>query len=166
MLQQLFSQVVNALPSVIIGSVIFLIFWFLTKFVVALINRIAEKKPPQKQPVFLVLSIFAKITLLLIGLITALGSAGVHVGALVASLGLSGFAISFAAKDAFSNLMAGILILLYQPFNIGDLIEIGDHKGQVIKMSLRYTHLRGENKEILIPNSNLLTNNLVILTPA
>jgi len=67
-----------------------------------------------------------------------------------------------ASKDAFSNLMAGIMVLLYQPFKIGDNIQVGEHAGTVTKMSLRYTHLQGENKEILIPNASLLTNNIII----
>ncbi|MGD9591821.1 MAG: mechanosensitive ion channel family protein [Candidatus Berkiella sp.] len=156
------KQVVSALPGIIIAIIIFFAFWILAKFAVKLIHRIRDKNPAQKQPVFLVFETFARLAILLLGLITALGSAGVNVSALVASLGISGIAFTLASKDAFANLFAGILVLLYQPFKIGDTIELGYIKGVVIKMSLRYTHLSNANKEILIPNSSLLTKNLTI----
>lgn len=162
MYNQMTKQVVSALPGIIIAIIIFFAFWILAKFAVKLIHRIRDKNPAQKQPVFLVFETFARLAILLLGLITALGSAGVNVSALVASLGISGIAFTLASKDAFANLFAGILVLLYQPFKIGDTIELGYIKGVVIKMSLRYTHLSNANKEILIPNSSLLTKNLTI----
>ena len=139
-----------------------MLFWFLAKFCTSLIDRLAQKSTPQKQPVFLVFTIASKIAILIIGSITALGSAGVNVSAMVASLGISGLAVGLASKDAFSNLMAGIMVLLYQPFKIGDNIQVGRYKGVVSKMSLRYTHLKCEDKEILIPNASFLTNNIII----
>lgn len=59
---------------------------------------------------------------MLLGLVTALGTAGVNVSALVTSLGLVGFALGFALKDALSNIISGILLLLYRPFSVGDVI--------------------------------------------
>lgn len=162
MYNQMTKQVVSALPGIIIAIIIFFAFWILAKFAVKLIHRLRDKNPVQKQPVFLVFETFARLAILLLGLITALGSAGVNVSALVASIGVSGIAFTLASKDAFANLFAGILVLLYQPFKIGDTIELGYIKGVVIKMSLRYTHLSNANKEILIPNSSLLTKNLTI----
>ncbi|MBS0289135.1 MAG: mechanosensitive ion channel [Proteobacteria bacterium] len=159
------KPVLAALPSILIAFIIFLIFWILAKFAVKLIHRIRDKNPAQKQPVFLVFETITKITILLLGLITALGSAGVNVSALVASLGVSGIAITLASKDAFANLFAGILVLLFQPFHIGDTIEIQNIKGVVTKMSLRYTHLLTNSKEILVPNSALLTQFVIIDRP-
>ncbi len=162
MLNEMTKQVVTALPGVMIAIVIFFVFWILAKFAIKLIQRIRDKNPAQKQPVFLVFETITRAAILILGLITALGSAGINVSALVASLGISGIALTLASKDAFANLFAGILVLLYQPFKIGDTIELGYIKGVVIKMSLRYTHLSNANKEILIPNSSLLTKSLTI----
>ncbi len=161
-MQAMFAKVGSSLPAILMSLLIFALFWFLAKFCTSLISRLAQKSTPQKQPVFLVFTMASRIAILLIGTITALGSAGVNVSAMVASLGLSGLAVGLASKDAFSNLMAGMMVLLYQPFKIGDNIQVGDHQGVVSKMSLRYTHLKGDNKEILIPNASLLTNNIVI----
>jgi small-conductance mechanosensitive channel len=162
MLQEMMKQILTALPGIAVALIIFIIFWILAKFVVKFIHRLRDKNPIQKQPVFLVFETVARITILVLGVITALGSAGVNVSALVASLGVSGIAITLASKDAFANLFAGVLVLLYQPFKIGDHIEIGHLRGEVTKMSLRYTHLKLEKKEILIPNSSLLTNSVII----
>jgi potassium efflux system protein len=55
------------------------------------------------------------------------------------------------------------LLLLYQPFKIGDLIEVNNISGKVAKMSLRYTHLVQQDKEILIPNASLLIHPIIIV---
>lgn len=162
MMQAMLNKVGSSLPAILISIFIFALFWFLAKFCASLIDRFAQKSTPQKQPVFLVFTIASKIAILIVGAITALGSAGVNVSAMVASLGISGLAVGLASKDAFSNLMAGIMVLLYQPFKIGDNIQVGRYKGVVSKMSLRYTHLRCEDREILIPNASFLTNNIII----
>jgi small-conductance mechanosensitive channel len=162
MLHEMMKQVIGSLPGIIIAVIILIVFWILAKFAVKLIHRLRDKNPVQKQPVFLVFETVTRLTILILGIITALGSAGVNISALVASLGISGIALSFASKDAFANLFAGILVLLYQPFRIGDKIEIGGVNGEVVKMSLRYTHLKHDNKEILIPNSSLLTQFVII----
>ncbi len=161
-MNEMTKQAVSALPGIFIAIIILIVFWILAKFAIKLIHRIRDKNPAQKQPVFLVFETIARIAIMVLGLITALGSAGVNVSALVASLGISGIALTLASKDAFANLFAGILVLLYQPFQIGDTIELGYIKGVVTKMSLRYTHLVNANKEILIPNSSLLTKSLTI----
>lgn len=156
------NKVGSSLPAILMSILIFVLFWFLSKFCTSVIHRLAQKSSPQKQPVFLVFTIASRTAILVIGAITALGSAGVNVSAMVASLGLSGLAVGLASKDAFSNLLAGIMVLLYQPIKIGDNIQVGNYQGVVSKMSLRYTHLKGDDKEILIPNASFLTNNIVI----
>jgi len=162
MIEDLLKILIAAIPRIVTAIFILIVFWYISKLINKLIERVAERSTLQRQPVFVVLTTFSRIAILTIGIITALGSAGVHVSALVASLGLSGLALTIATKDAFANLLAGIMMLLYQPFEIGDHIEVGNCQGQVTKMSLRYTHLKYENKEILIPNSSLLTNNVTI----
>ena len=62
---------------------------------------------------------------MIIGAIRTPGTVGVDVSALVAGLGLAGFAIGFALRDAVSNTLAGVLVLMYQPFRVGDDIKTG-----------------------------------------
>ncbi|MDA2930681.1 mechanosensitive ion channel family protein [Acidobacteria bacterium AH-259-O06] len=83
---------------------------------------------------------------------------GIDVSALVATLGLGGFALGFALRDAISNLLAGILILIYRPFQVGDQVKVGAAEGVVHEVNLRYTVLAGsDGTRHLIPNSMTFT---------
>ena len=75
--------------------------------------------------------ILARYAFLGLGVVYALNAAGIDTAALIASLGIAGLTISFAARDSLSNLISGLLIFLYQPFVIGDLIEVEDLYGRV-----------------------------------
>jgi small conductance mechanosensitive channel len=90
----------------------------------------------------------------------------VNVSALIAGLGLTGFALGFALKDAVSNLLAGLLILIYKPFRMGDHISVTGLEGEVVNIDLRYTTLQAGQKTFLIPNSNLFTNPIILVRDA
>ena len=104
----------------------------------------------------------AHVVLIAVGLVTALGTLGLDVTAIVASLGLTGFAVSFALKDSISNLLSGMLILIYRPFKVGALIKVKTFEGQVTAIDLRYTKLERDGEKILVPNSLLFTNPISI----
>ena len=100
-----------------------------------------------------------KVIILIMGLVTALSNLGVDVSALVAGLGLTGFALGFALKDVISNVLAGVLILIYKPFIKGDSIKVKGYEGEVISTDLRYTVLMGEEGVTLyVPNSILFVD--------
>lgn len=96
--------------------------------------------------------------LLVIGIVTGLGTMGVNVSALVASLGLGGFALGFALRDAIGNVLAGALILIYQPFRTGQRISVAGFEGEVEEVNLRYTFLKAGGDRFLIPNQMLFTH--------
>lgn len=105
----------------------------------------------------------SSVTLIIFGFITAFGTLGINVSALVAGLGLTGFALGFALKDTISNLLSGVLILVYQPFKIGNTIKIAGYTGEVVSIDLRYTELNSDGNKILIPNSKLFTDPITVL---
>jgi small conductance mechanosensitive channel len=107
----------------------------------------------------------AKAALIIVGIITALGTIGVDVSALVAGLGLTGFALGFALKDVLSNVLAGALILLYRPFHRNDRVAVAGFSGRVTDIDLRYTTLDTDDRRILIPNSTLFTNAISVEKP-
>ena len=78
---------------------------------------------------------------MLFGILVALSQLGISLGPLLAGLGVAGFVIGFALQDTLGNFAAGIMILLYRPYDIGDLIDVGDVFGKVNKMSLVSTSL-------------------------
>ena len=114
-----------------------------------------------KELLFLI-SRIVKIGLIVFGIITSLGTFGINISAMVAGLGLTGFALGFALKDVVSNLIAGSIILLHRPFKLNDEISIVGHEGKVIKIDLRYTTIESDDKKILIPNSILFTKEIII----
>tara|TARA_Y100001935_G_C17270996_1_gene491938 strand:- start:406 stop:924 length:519 start_codon:yes stop_codon:yes gene_type:complete len=99
---------------------------------------------------------------IVLGVISSLTVIGINVSAIIAGLGLSGFAIGYALKDSISNLLSGILILLYKPFEVNNNIVIGDHEGKIKHIDLRYTTLINDRDEILIPNSKMFTDPITI----
>ena len=100
----------------------------------------------------------ANVCIWIVGLVTALGTVGIDVSAIVASLGLTGFAVGFALKDSISNLLSGVLILIYRPFRVGQWINVKSFEGTVTVIDLRYTTLEQGEEKILVPNSLLFTN--------
>ncbi len=137
-------------------------FWFAGKVASSLILKLGKKQTEQGLEIYHFLAHASKIAIYAVGLITVLGTMGIEVGPLIAGLGLSGFALGFALKDALANMLAGIMVFIYKPFKLGQVITIGVDTGKVKRINLRYTHLDTEEAEILIPNANLLTHNIII----
>lgn len=144
------------------GVLIFLAFWLISVAVQKIIGRLSRRSDVVPD-VLNLLQQAAKTAVLIFGGITALGTMGIDVSALVAGLGLTAFALGFAFRDILANLLAGVLILIYRPFQRSDRIAVQGFEGTVIEIGLRYTALQGEEKKILIPNSNLFTNPVSVL---
>ena len=101
-----------------------------------------------------------------VGFLTALATAGVNVSALLASLGLLGFSLGLAFKDFLANMLSGMMILIHQPFKVGDKIEGFQFKGEIKDINLRYTILvTDDSARMLLPNQNLV-NAIVTVFPA
>ena len=161
-MQTLIEQTTLWAPRVGVVIVVFLVFFILAKIIKRIITNNAERLKLDRNLTSL-LARTSSITLIIFGIVTALGTLGVNVSALVAGLGLTGFAIGFALKDTISNLLSGVLILLYRPFEIGNRIKISGYEGIVVSIDLRYTELDAEGKKILIPNSKLFTDPITVL---
>jgi small-conductance mechanosensitive channel len=141
------------------------VFWIIARIVHLLVSRV-NRHVVETNDLFDLLGRVAKLALLVFGVVTALGTAGVNVSALVAGLGLTGFALGFAFRDVLSNLLAGVLILLYRPFSRGDRISVTGLEGVVTHIDLRYTNLEHDGNLMLIPNSNLFTNPITVFRRA
>lgn len=151
-------------PRIGMGLLVFAGFWIGSVLVRSLSRRIGSRVDYNTRFLIRLGSRIASIGLLIFGGVTALGTMGVNVSALVAGLGLTGFALGFALKDVLSNLMAGILIIIYRPFRLNDYIAVKDHgEGAVIEIDLRYTTLEKEGQKYLLPNSVLFTNSIGLI---
>jgi small conductance mechanosensitive channel len=161
-LNELIHQASLFFPKAAVSLLVFFSFWFANILIQKVMRRIGEKAHLSKD-LLVLMGRTASSALIIFGAITALGTAGIDVSALVAGLGLTGFALGFALRDALSNLLAGVLILIYRPFQRNDRISVAGFEGIVIQTDLRYTTLQGEDKKILIPNSTLFTNSISLL---
>ncbi|MFC4992188.1 mechanosensitive ion channel family protein [Rubritalea tangerina] len=132
---------------------ILLSFWFVGKLVKHLTKRAFSKhdKGSRIMRDFVLRSITTVV--MVIGLMVALSSIGIEVGPMIAALGAGGFIIGFALQETLGNFASGMMIMIYQPFDEGDYVEISGVAGRVEKMSLvSTTMLTMDNKELIIPN--------------
>jgi len=162
LVQYLLDEAILWMPRIIGVVVILVAFFILAKIVKRIIFNAAERLKLDSNLTSL-LARTSNITLMIFGFITALGTLGINVSALVAGLGLTGFALGYAMKDTISNLLSGVLILLYRPFETGDRIKVSGYEGIVISIDLRYTELDSEGNKVLIPNSKLFTDPITVL---
>lgn len=148
--------------KLLVSLLIFSVFFAASQLVNKIICGLEARTDPQKEEVLALIGGIARLGLIIFGVVTALGTLGINVSALVAGLGLTGFALGFAFRDALSNVLAGVMILMYRPFHRGDEVAIMGLEGRVTGIDLRYTTLEREDKMFLIPNSILLTNAISI----
>lgn len=160
---QLGTKIAALAPKLLTALIVFAAFWLVAKLIARILRSIARELDDDQKAVLLLISRTVKVTLLMIGVFSALSAAGLNVTTAVAGLGLTGFALGFALKDALSNLLAGVLIFFYQPFKRGQRIIVSGFEGQVSNINLRYTTLENEGKTILVPNSQIFTNTITLL---
>ncbi|HIE34008.1 MAG TPA: mechanosensitive ion channel family protein [Candidatus Altiarchaeales archaeon] len=111
------------------------------------------------------LSKVLKFTIYLLAFIIVLDQFGIEITPLVASLGIAGFAIGFAAKDTISNLLAGFFILTDRPFARGDRIKIKGYLGEVVDIGLRTTKIKTlDHTYVIIPNAGIVSNEVINYT--
>ena len=155
------TSVVVHIPQVTTGLILIFVFWIAARIARGVVLRVGGNRRVNADAV-LILADAMKWAVLSVGLVTGLGTVGVNVSALVAGLGLTGLAIGIALKDVVSNAIAGIMILIYRPFQRNDRIVVTALEGTVVQIDLRFTTLETADRRILIPNSNLLTNSIIV----
>jgi small conductance mechanosensitive channel len=93
---------------------------------------------------------------MIFGFLVALSQLGVEVGPMLAGLGVAGFIVGFALQDTLGNFASGVMILLYRPYDVGDLIETAGAFGKVSDMSLvATTILTLDHQTLVVPNSKI-----------
>ena len=158
----LFEAVGQALPGVIAGLAIITAFLVAAAMVRRVFHRLARRIDVEKRPLAGLAGQTLRYAIVAVGLITGLGTMGIDVSALIAGLGLTGFALGFAFRDALSNLLAGVLIILYQPFKAGDTITVSGHTGKIVGINFRYAVLESEGKTVLVPNKTIFGTVIVV----
>lgn len=164
--QSMINGFIALLPNMVLALIVFLIFLLIGSRIKALVKHITRNRRYARN-LGLVLGRLAQGVIILIGLFVALSIVipTFKAGDLVQLLGISGVAIGFAFRDILQNFLAGILILLTEPFQIDDQIVFQGFEGTVENIETRATTIRTyDGRRIVIPNSELFTNSVTVNT--
>ena len=126
-------------------------------------NQDPDADKTLSKAMMLFLGRMSHILLLILGIAAFLAYFGVSLLAITAALGLTGFAISLSLKDTISNIISGIVLMIDQPFKIGDRIEIPvlDEWGDVVTIGIRSTSVvTRDNVLVVVPNSSVVDSNV------
>ncbi len=143
--------------NIMIFFVIMFIFWLLARLAKKLVTKGIDASRLNVSRLLREITIATvKNLVLLIGFLIALGQMGISIGPALAGLGVAGFVIGFALQDTLGNFASGMMILLYRPFDVGDVVEIGGVFGKVKAMSLvNTTMLTLDNQTLILPNTKI-----------
>lgn len=104
----------------------------------------------------------ANTVLLLVVIIAAIGALGVQTTSLLAVLGAAGLAVGLALQGSLSNFAAGVLIVAFRPYKVGNFIEAGGVSGTVEEVQIFTTVLKSpDNKKIIVPNSQIMNGTII-----
>ncbi len=167
-LQTAIIELLLFLPDLITAIVVFVVTLVVAGMARNSVRKMLEDRGTNAQ-VSALLAKMARGTVLILGVLTALELVNFDVTAFIAGLGVLGFAAGFALQDVMSNFVAGILLLVQQPFKNGDLVDTAGFLGTIEGIDLRTTHLKTlDGQDVLIPNSAVLGNpitNLAMSNP-
>jgi small-conductance mechanosensitive channel len=135
-------------------------------------SRVAHKTDSKIDDILFDLLIrFSNFIIYTVAIVIALDLLGINVVPFVAGAGVAGVAIGFAAKDTLSNLIAGVLLIIDRPFEVGDRIEVWNAPagsatwGDVIDIGLRATKIKTtDNIVIIIPNNEIMLRDIINYT--
>ena len=135
-------------------------------------HQIADRTPSKVDDIlFDLLNRLSGAVLYVTAVILALDVIGINVMPFIAGAGVAGIAVGFAAKDTLSNLIAGVLLIIDRPFEVGDRIEVwsapagSSSWGDVIDIGLRATRIRTtDNIVVIIPNNEIMKRDIVNYT--
>jgi len=144
---------------------VIILFWFLSLFASKLIRRAIDKQEHISELLKVFINKMSRRIILAVGLIVALGTVGVNVGAALALIGGGAFILAFALQDTLSNFASGIMLIVYRPFDVSDSVEIGGISGVVDSVSLVSTTIRTfDNKKVLVPNKKVWGETITNIT--
>lgn len=165
-LQAMLNGLIALLPNLVLALIVLSLFYFGGRGVRALVKS-ATDRYSQARALGVVLGRLAQLIVIVVGLLVSLSIVipTFRAGDLIQLLGISGVAIGFAFRDILQNFLAGILLLLTQPFRIGDQINVLSYEGTVEDIQTRATLLRTyDGRRVVIPNASLFTESVLVNT--
>ena len=165
-LLSLVSSGVKLIPALLTALIIILLTRYLAQFSQRLTGKVG-RRTVRSQSLQLLLQKTSYIGAWCVGLLVAciIAFPGLDLGDVIAALGLGSVAIGFAFQDIFKNFLAGVLLLLEEPFRLRDQVVIEEYEGTVEHIDIRTTQIRTYTGErVLIPNSTVFTSAVLVRT--
>ncbi len=165
-INNLLFGIIDRAPYIVLGVFVFFLFYFVGRMTRRLAKRISHRAGRHSN-VGLVIGRLGQGFAILTGALVAsvIAIPGFTVGQLFSILGVGSVAIGFAFRDILQNFLAGILLLLNQPFRIGDQIATKDLEGTVEDIQTRATLIRTyDGRRVVVPNSDLFTGLVTVNT--
>ena len=143
------------MPKVVGALAVLLIGWVIAGRIRSISRRLL-KASPLDDILIPFLSGVIHVSVIVMVVVTALGVIGINTGSFVAVLGAAGLAIALAFQGTFSNFAAGIMLLTFRPFSVGDYVEVGGSAGTVREVGIFSCLLNTpDNVEIRVPNDQI-----------
>ncbi|MEZ8114131.1 mechanosensitive ion channel family protein [Vibrio splendidus] len=148
-------------PSFIVKLALFLGILYVTRLIANVARKTVRKSVSHSKMDFSVLmqEFFVSIAskaVVFIGLLIALSQIGIELAPLLTGFGVAGVIIGFALQDTLSNFASGLMILIYRPYDVGDMVKVAGVQGTVKDMSLVSTTIQTiDNQRLVIPNNKI-----------
>src|SRR5215211_3198662 len=148
------------IPNLITALLIFILSLYLARILSNILRRVLNKRRAPAGVTHL-LAQLTLWTIIVVGTITAL-QRFFNVTAFLTGLGILGFTIGFALQDVMKNFASGIILLLQQPFHVGETIGVKGFDGTITAIDLRATEMRAtDGRVIILPNADVLSNPII-----
>lgn len=160
-LEEIVADFLLFLPKLLAAMVMFVVTLYLANLISRLVQRLMQRR---RADVGITLLIFhvTRWGILILGSIAALRQVEFELTAFLAGLGILGFTVGFALQSISQNLVAGLLLLIQKPFELGETIEVSNYRGRVVSVDLRATELQtSEGNNVLIPNASVFTTPII-----
>ena len=145
----------SGLTSLTVAIVIFFLGCWFARLLGDMIQRILVSRKIDVPLQHFIVTI-VRVTLSFVSLMVALDFLGFDTSVLLTVFAAAGLAIGLALKDTLSNVAAGVMLILFKPFTIGDYVEAAGTAGVVEKIGIFTSQLKtGDNREIIVPNSHI-----------
>lgn len=160
---RIINEAISLLPNLALAVVIFVVFLIVASASKSFTRRFTARR--RRPGVGLLLGQLAQTTIVILGFLIAFSvvAPSFHASDLIRTLGIGSVAIGFAFQNILQNFLAGILLLIHEPFQLGDLISVTGIEGRVDDIQTRATLVTTqEGRQVFIPNAILFTNPVAV----
>ena len=156
LLEVIKTQGLDLAINIAIAIAIFYVGKLIVGFIVRGIRKVMQQREVDPTLESFVCN-FVRIALMVVVVVAAIGQVGIQTTSFIAIFGAAGLAVGLALQGSLSNFAAGVLIVLFRPYKVGDFIEAAGISGVVEQVQILTTVLKtGDNKQIIVPNGQIM----------